>query len=180
MVKGGKGAVGPPRAEKKTPTASLCLMSSITGDTAEAGDGKVGDEGNIEARVEYTKQDMRKTQEIAENTLQRMKKLQIRLAQSLNKLDKQMDNARDAVESAFVIEEDDGDGLDEPTGRRTLSSTSTMNFDHIETSLQFGDGSNVKVEPETRLAIAMLIRRPPILATHTFIWYHLGLGFDRI
>ena len=55
-------------------------MSSITGDTAEAGDGKVGDEGNIEARVEYTKQDMRKTQEIAENTLQRMKKLQIRLA----------------------------------------------------------------------------------------------------
>ena len=86
--------------------------------------------------MKYTKQDMRKTQEIAENTLQRMKKLQIRLAQSLNKLDKQMDNARDAVESAFVIEEEDGCGLDEPTGRCTLSSTSTMNFDHLETSLQ--------------------------------------------
>eukprot|EP00944_MAST-04C_sp_MAST-4C-sp1_P005511 g5511.t1 len=155
-------------------------MSSITGDTAKAGDGKAGDEGNIEARVKYTKQDMRKTQEIAENTLQRMKKLQIRLAQSLNKLDKQMDNARDAVESAFVIEEEDGCGLDEPIGRCTLSSTSTMNFDHLETSLQCGDGSNVKVEPETRLAIAMLIRRPPILATHTFIKFHLALGFDKI
>merc|ERR1712023_405505 len=91
-----------------------------------------------------------------------------------------MDNARDAVESAFVIEEEDGCGLDEPTGRCTLSSTSTMNFDHLETSLQCGDGSNVKVEPETRLAIAMLIRRPPILATHTFIKYHLALGFDKI
>ena len=54
-------------------------MSSITGDTAqvEAGDGKADDGGNVEERVMYTKQEMRKTQDLAENTLQRMKKLQI-------------------------------------------------------------------------------------------------------
>ena len=157
-------------------------MSSITGHTAqvEVGDGKADDGGNVEERVMYTKQEMRKTQEIAENTLQRMKKLQIRLAQSLNKLDRQMDNARDAVESAFVVEEDDCDDREGSTVGCTASCRSTTNFAHLETSLQCGDGSNVKAQPETRLAIAMLIRRPPISATHTFIRYHLGLGFNKI
>ena len=41
-------------------------------------------------KLQMTKKDMQRTQEIAENTIQRMKKLQTRLAQSLNRLDKQM------------------------------------------------------------------------------------------
>ena len=72
-----------------------------------------------------------------------MKKLQIRLAKSLNRLDKQMDNARDAVENAFtIVDEDSSDNNNHVNNNNNNISvnnnnktSSSMNFTFVQTSL---------------------------------------------
>ena len=143
-------------------------------------------------KLQMTKKDMQRTQEIAENTIQRMKKLQIRLAQSLNRLDKQMDNARDAVENAFtIVDEDSSDNNNHVNNNNNNISvnnnnktSSSMNFTFVQTSLHSNSNNDKlhkkKLKTPSKLSIAMLIRNPPIIATHTFIKYHLNLGFEKI
>ena len=164
-------------------------MSSITTTTSLTSDEK----------LQITKKDLTRTNEIASNTIQRMKKLQIRLAQSLNRLDKQMENARDAVDSAFFVDDEDDEDDDTSNDNNGLSekkrrqnnkvdknnkraiSSSTMNFTFVQKSLHVNknDQDQMKQKPVSRLSIAMLIRNPPMAALHTFITHHLNIGFEK-
>jgi hypothetical protein len=159
-------------------------MSSITTTTSLTPDEK----------LQITKKDLIRTNEIASNTIQRMKKLQIRLAQSLNRLDKQMENARDAVDSAFYVDDEDDDTSNDTNDlsekkmrqnntvdKNNAKSSSTMNFSFVQKSLHVNkkDQDQMKQKPISRLSIAMLIRNPPITALHTFITHHLNIGFEK-